>query len=125
MPETPSRLKKLVIRYPQIFASEVELESISIPEGWFELFELLCERINTILVENPGATIQVLQVKEKFGELRFYFCQTAGNQSVVDEIRESVWLAATVSKQCCQKCGDPGQLNSDGGWMRVCCERCV
>ena len=124
MPEAPLRLKVLASRYPRLFPSSNVLESVSIPQGWLNLFDLLCARIDTILEDNPEAVIEVLQVKDKFAELRFYFRQTGGDINVVKEIRESVALAAAVSKRCCEKCGGPGEIMNDQGWMRVRCQQC-
>jgi hypothetical protein len=66
----------------------------------------------------PDAVEQVvaLQVKEKYGTLRFY-CHGGDDytQGVLD-------MAETLSSMTCERCGAPGQLR-DGGWMRTLCEQ--
>lgn len=124
MSEAPLRLKALISKYPRLFASANVIENISLPDGWLGLFDLLCERIETILEENPAATIQVLQVKAKFAELRVYFCLDEQNSQLRHSIRQSIALATEVSQQCCEKCGGPGKIIGDGGWMRVRCNDC-
>ena len=43
-------------------------------DGWFELIQELCQRItNMYKFEGIDIDIEILQVKEKFGKLRFYY----------------------------------------------------
>jgi hypothetical protein len=49
--------------------------------GWFEIVWRLCEDLEPLVVEAESATgqaFEVLQVKEKFGGLRFYANYTTG-----------------------------------------------
>jgi hypothetical protein len=44
-------------------------------DGWFDLLWLLCERLEPVVAtaeKETGGRFEVLQVKEKFGGLRFY-----------------------------------------------------
>jgi len=44
-------------------------------DGWFDLVWTLCERLETVVAAvetDTGRSFHVLQVKEKFGGLRFY-----------------------------------------------------
>jgi hypothetical protein len=68
------------------------------------------------LVHWPYTGFAVLQVKEKFGTLRFY-CPGS------DAIDKYVRLAHRLSVVTCEDCGKPGTSN-DSGWIRTQCEEC-
>lgn len=78
-------------------------------EGWKSLYEPLIQ-----LCEHEGLTI--LQVKEKFGGLRFY----VGGDSSDDVERQIAWAEAK-SLEICELCGQPGELFSSRGWMMTRC----
>jgi hypothetical protein len=56
-----------------------------------------------------------VQVKEKYGTLRFYY---NGGDDVVDGI---VRMAEAMSAITCEVCGAPGKMLGDG-WVTVRCE---
>ena len=58
----------------------------------------------------------LLQVKEKFGGLRFYI--DAGNDAVRDAIEE----AERQSYVTCEVTGKPGKLRTDLGWISTLCD---
>lgn len=92
---------------------ETTLEDVvnQAPPGWNKLVTKLIEDLWT-----AGWDGGVLQVKEKFGGLRFYIC--AGNEQIWALIRE----AENESYKICEQCGEPGELYQ-GGWMRTLCEK--
>lgn len=59
--------------------------------------------------------IQAVQVKEKFGTLRFY---TNYSNDYIDGL---IAMAESMSANTCEKCGKPGKLNGLG-WVYVACE---
>lgn len=67
--------------------------------------------------EVPELVEQVVavQVKEKFGTLRFYY--SGGD----DYIRGLEAMADSMSAVICEDCGKPGKIRS-GGWVRTLCE---
>lgn len=77
--------------------------------GWRHIVEPL---INLAHVKN----IQVTQVKEKFGTLRFYTDNTD------DDFYRLVCNAEDLSAQTCEQCGKPGSLRTDSGWMKTRCD---
>lgn len=83
-------------------------------DGWFDILWKLCEDIHAM---RP----KVGQIKEKFGGLRFY-------ASFPKEYSEQGWKiihkAEEESFRTCEDCGKPGELTSDGGWMKVLCKDC-
>ena len=58
---------------------------------------------------------RVLQVKEKFGTLRFYAGQ------VDDRAQAYIDFAEHMSGKVCEVCGAPGKLGGKG-WIRTLCE---
>lgn len=70
---------KLVEKYPIIFqeyGGDIRKTCMgwgfSCGDGWYELIDKLCKDINNIIGNKPIKVI-ALQVKEKFGGLRFYY----------------------------------------------------
>lgn len=60
--------------------------------------------------------INIVQIKEKFGGLRFYY---DGGDA---EISGMVSMAETWASHSCETCGDRGEQRS-GGWIRTLCDR--
>jgi len=69
-------------------------------------------------VPEPITQVTLDQVKEKFGTLRFYY--TGGD----DYIRGMVSMAESMSGVICESCGNPSEVQNDGGWMRSICNSC-
>jgi hypothetical protein len=68
--------------------------------------------------EVPEIVQQVVavQVKEKFGTLRFYY--SGGNEYVSGLVA----MAESMSGVTCERCGTPGRLQGRG-WIRTLCEQ--
>ncbi len=85
--------------------------------GWYSLIYELCESITKI---NKEKTTIAVQVKEKFGGLRFYV--DGGNEEIYDLIRK----AEDKSFHICEKCGSSGFLRQDLFWWKTLCDKhCV
>lgn len=67
---------------------------------------------------DPFENFEVVQVKEKFGGLRFYCF--GGN----DEFRGAVDFAEQLSFRICEECGSLGDLMVRDGWYKTMCEDC-
>lgn len=87
-------------------------------DGWADLLVELCQKIRlrlNELPENVAKDIVAIQVKEKYGTLRFYL-------SSYDQVIESFIQDAThKSRLVCEQCGNPGQLRGNA-WYYVACE---
>lgn len=74
--ETDAWHPDLLQRYPALFGGK-DLASFtgssSVPEGWQVIFYNLLSRIEAFLTPQEQRAFEPLQVKEKFGCLRFYF----------------------------------------------------
>ena len=88
-------------------------------DGWFDLLWRLCEDLEPLVAEferTSGLKFEVLQVKEKFGGLRFYV-----NCPKNEAIRQRIGIAADESFRTCEVCGQPGRL-WEGRWIRTLCD---
>lgn len=82
---------------------------IDVAEGWYSLLDHIDTELRAI---DPD--YQILQVKEKFGSLRFYFTSTDHYQ----EMAPIVEIAETKSMATCEVCGADG-VTDTGQWYVV------
>jgi len=81
-------------------------------EGWRSIISQLI--IDLFDLGWDGA---LLQIKEKWGELRFYI--GTGSDAVYDRIDE----AERLSRETCIVCGAKGQVVCEYGWYQPLCEK--
>lgn len=91
-------------------------------DGWFTLLNKLI--LNLKQLDLPE-DFKVLQVKEKFGGLRFYI--SGGNDAIYALIDD----AGEQSYKICENCGEAGAPNGPsnkdedyGGWITTLCDTC-
>lgn len=123
---------RLQTNFPEMFSSQYG--GIETNPGWWPLIESLSsvihhhvkytnERRATLLEHNPYGVeipdevepVTVLQVKEKFGGLRYY--TSGGDEFVSGAIR----MAEAMSVKICEVCGNPGKIR-EGGWLKTHCD---
>jgi len=85
-------------------------------DGWFKIIDQLSADI-TLLDEKNGTTTIAVQVKEKFGALRFYV------ESGSDAVYDLIDAAEEESLKTCEMCGEPGELRGVG-WVSTMCDKC-
>jgi len=112
-------------RWPKWFNMSGDLRHTLMPfgfehgDGWFDILVDLCEELEP-LVEAATYSIspfEVMQVKEKFGGLRFY--TSWGNK----EIWAAIDKAEKRSLETCEVCGKPGRPEGPG-WIKTLCPEC-
>jgi hypothetical protein len=117
--------QRLVERWPTWFNIVGDIRCIAMPwgfthdDGWFDILWRLCEELEPSVAEFEQATgcqFEVLQVKEKFGGLRFYVNHKS------DAIRQRIEAAIEESFHTCEVCGQPGTLRQDGLIKTLCDE---
>ena len=96
------------------FGRPVELEDckLSVGPGWQDLIEEcynLCVKYE----------VNILQVKEKFGTLRFY------TGAAAKEFHDKISDICARSANICESCGDHGELIRIGGWYYTYCGPCT
>lgn len=77
--------------------------------GWKSIIDPLIEQS-----DKEGVTVG--QIKEKYGELRFY---VDGSES--DKLADMIAQAEIDSRKTCEMCGKPGVLMVKGGWYKTIC----
>lgn len=78
-------------------------DELSDPEPQLKTVPAICEQVVAI------------QVKEKFGTLRFYYY---GGDDIVQAY---VNMAESMSSVTCETCGSPG-ITRSGGWIQALCD---
>lgn len=140
--QEPEALAQLIREFPRLFRN-FSPENSYLSRGWADLMRHLLQDIDALLGDRHE--LQVLQVKEKFGLLRFYF-EIDGRKTInadvvspggakriqilpddVDElfvqVRSLVARAEADSAHICERCGAPGVLDRSG-WWKVRCAAC-
>lgn len=96
-------------------------------DGWYQILDSLCGNIQHYIDWNnksavagykdfqPVEQVVAVQVKEKFGGLRFYY--DGGD----DHISGMVRMAESWAYHTCEECGSPGTMRT-GGWIRTLCD---
>jgi hypothetical protein len=91
-------------------------------DGWYNIVRNMCYVIQFHIDQMPQdqqelCQVVAIQVKEKFGSLRFYY---SGGDSYINGV---VGMATLMSSVTCEQCGNPGTLNR-GGWISCLCQAC-
>jgi hypothetical protein len=120
--------EKLFTTYPKLFPKDKTLQEslmafgFECGNGWFDLINKLCSDIQTYVDNHLELEFQpeVLQVKEKYGGLRFYI--TVGDGQIHHMISE----AEKASYNTCEVCGTtPAKEIVESGWISVRCKKCA
>jgi len=142
---SPDKDAALCAKYPKIFRDRnapmnqtCMCWGFDVGDGWYDLIDTLCDDIQNEVdndVRQQGYKIErgdlkpedaipeedmqvvAIQVKEKFGGLRFY---TSGASERVDGM---ISMAESMSYKICETCGSPGRPNKDG-WIATLCDPC-
>lgn len=88
----------------------------SVGKGWHPLLWALCEELAGMGLPEG---FRVVQVKEKFGGLRFYV------SGATREIRDVIDRAEACSYTVCERCGEPGTVRSNRSWILTLCDACA
>lgn len=89
-------------------------------EGWWPLIADLDAELAAVVPE-----YRVLQVKEKFGALRFYYdLPSDAPREVWEKVQSIVQKYEILSTTVCEECGGDGRLRDDRAWIRTLCDVC-
>ncbi|RLC97005.1 MAG: hypothetical protein DRI46_13370 [Chloroflexi bacterium] len=90
--------------------------------GWEHLFE---EADKLIAVVDPD--YEIIQIKEKFGGMRYYYTHSEGCKLDV-EARSALWqLVGDIEDRAgtiCERCGDPSERQNRDHWITTICDGC-
>lgn len=104
-------------KYPHVFK---EIKHLSVNKGWFKLIHELCVTLEHHIQRLPfeiKGEMYAVQIKEKFGGLRFYMKQTTPYMD------GAISLAEGMSYSICENCGGNGQRRG-GGYILTLCDPC-
>lgn len=116
---------RMIATYPRLFAEP--FGGFAIGPGWWPIIEDLCANIQSHVdwqqeqLEKYGCgngcqQVVVEQIKEKFGELRFYY--TGGDPTIDGMVR----MAECWATHTCETCGGRGEIRSLG-WISTLCDK--
>lgn len=90
--------------------------------GWYELLDKLMGDLEDRIAEfDENVILEVRQIKEKFGGLRFYAdieCSAEMGEALASLIRD----AEEKSYKICEVCGAEGKLRKERTWIRTLCD---
>jgi hypothetical protein len=118
----------ILAKYPLLFTGQNI--GLGAGVGWWPALENCMIEITGILNTYQGLKFNVVQIKEKFGGLRFYYDMHRSNGSTItDELKaeayelvaKAVGRAEHAADNACEVCGQPG-TRRDGGWIRTLCD---
>ena len=87
--------------------------------GWYDILDGLLNGIYEHLKISNLQNFQIVQVKEKFGGLRFYV------HGADDAIHALIRDAENLSYSTCELCGSRENVKMSHGWIKVACESCI
>lgn len=90
-----------------------EIERKSVGPGW----QAIIEKCHKVLRES-SPDYKPIQIKEKFGGLRYYVQGVEFGTPAYNPITE----AEETAEATCEECGQPGENKSVKGWWRTLCE---
>ena len=109
---------KLYEQFPKLYAQkDLDMQQtcmcwgICCGDGWYNIIEGLSKKLEPLGVE-------AVQVKEKFGALRFYL------DRYNDTASELIRKAEAKSIKTCEVCGKPGKQHGTS-WIRTLCDECL
>ena len=110
--------KSLTEKYPAMFSQPYG--DFAVGKGWWPILQALCSNIQHYInwknkERKVVPQVVVMQIKEKFGGLRFYY--DGGD----NQIQGMVSMAESWADQSCETCGAPGKKR-EGGWIKTLCD---
>lgn len=128
--------KKLIERYPFLLPRNVWTDKIDddydysytildeMPNGWRKAFgEMMCEEIKRELLRFGQKYLdeyRIMEVKEKFGSVRWY----DNGYPVGSKLGDIIGKYSTLSENICINCGKPDVPITGRGWYMPLCKEC-
>jgi hypothetical protein len=106
---------RLKAAFPRLYRAGVSCECHN---GWFALVWRLSGQLEELISQGPEAeqaTYFAVQVKEKWGQLRFYLSAST------EAMFQATEAALEESGYLCEVCGAPGTIVHQSGWVMARC----
>lgn len=138
-------LQQLIDTYPRLLHGSGPNIPGYVGAGWHPVVMRLMAEIDALLSDELATGFRLVQIKEKFGGLRFYFDLNGRKDFTLDivgvgrfrvpdrdeddmpprapeldRIQALVRTAEEEASRTCEVCGKPGELVR-GGWMQTLC----
>lgn len=96
-----------------------------LPGGWSDVIHEHLLELDVLVRRNPAWDVNVLQVKEKYGELRVYVdVEGAGSPDDLERFYDLVEEMEEETGRVCCYCGTREGVRGYGGWIRYACPSC-
>ena len=110
--------KSMEEKFPKMFSGKYG--GFAVGKGWYPILKILCSNIQShidwkVKQGQDIAQVEVNQIKEKFGGLRFYY--SGGDYAISGMVR----MAEAWADTACEVCGGIGKRRG-GGWIRTLCD---
>ena len=123
---------ELVKKYPKIlkhFRGDPKHTCMAwgfeVEDGWYKLLDECMEKMQYFcdLCSKNGREVQVVadQIKEKYGDLRFYVSVYGADKIEDDIIDDIIYETERKSRNTCEVTGENGVLCKRGGWFKILC----
>ena len=133
LPENPAGMADPILHWHRIQAIKESLAPLHVrglsefdglPAGWMRVAEWAAEGFAEALSEHEGGRLGIRQIKEKFGELRFYI-SAEGPEAFVERVQNiALWAeAATIGR--CMVTGLPGAVDHAVWRLTLCPEAMI
>jgi len=93
----------------------IEHYAAGVGQGWYGLLKPIFEEINLYNKKNKGNEIQIDQIKQKFGSLRFYV------SNCPNYLENMISIAEEESNHICEFCGVRGETVEINNWYSTLC----
>ena len=113
----PELANKLFDTFPKIFKQSGMIGSIDCPDSWYTIISTACYLIQQEC-DRTGSQVAAVQVKEKYGTLRFY---THNSSPFIDGVLD---MAEEMTTLVCASCGTTKDLTPTEGYILYMCNRC-
>jgi hypothetical protein len=111
---------------------------IETADGWYQLIDNLCSRLQFDTDTNGYPQVEFTQVKEKFGGLRAYYTSVPSKKNLEENkkypgrlermfgVQEGVIsVFEQLSEQTCEVCGKMDGVMQTEGWIYTRCPECM
>ena len=119
---TEDNEEKLLKSFPDLFMTDTlgipKFGGFQCGDGWYDLIRELSEKIDyekTMQFGEESRELYAMQVKEKYGTLRFYM------NVAIPEVNDLIWEYEAKSAVTCERCGKPGKIR-DTSWIQTLCD---
>lgn len=99
--------------------SFIEVSHIECDDGWFDLIYELSNEIHKL---NPESDFKIVQIKEKFGGLRYYYEAENFENSVIEKINDLIVKYEYSSYRICEICGKEATTEMVNRWLKTVCQ---